>query len=87
MQYHLKYLLCLVVSRKLVCWHIVHCLTLCDLKAAQINLRDLILYKLELGYKAMETIKNICCAKVEGHCWSQYDNQMVQKISLGLQEP
>ena len=44
---------------------------LCDLKATQMNMQysliwDLMIYKFELGHKAMEATKNVCCAKDEG---------------------
>ena len=58
----------------------------CDLKTEQMNIQsgliqELILYKFKLGYKATEATENICFAK------SEYSNQMVLEILLGLQEP
>ena len=42
----------------------------CDLKFVQMNVkhslnRELLIYEFKLGYKPMETNKNICCAKDE----------------------
>ena len=62
---------------------------MCHLKAvAQMNMQhssiwELMLHKFKLGHKAMESTKNICCAKSEGTVGT-----MVEKISLGLlQDP
>ena len=51
-----------------------HCalpLSVCDLKAAHINvkpslIRQLMLYEFELSHNAVEATENICCEKVEG---------------------
>ena len=64
------YLLWLVVSWKLVLWHVVYCFNLYDLKATLMNVQHSLiqeLYKFYLGYSAVETIKNVCCVKVAVH--------------------
>ena len=43
------------------------------------------LYELELGINDVEATKKICCTK--GESALNYNNQMVEKILLGLQEP
>ena len=66
---------------------------MCDLKAAQMNvqhnlIQKFILHEFELTHYAMEATKNICCVKSERwkDNWLQYSNQIVQKMSLRLQE-
>ena len=61
-----------------------------DLKAPQINMwrrliRELMLLEFKLSHKAVEATKNLLYEKWRS--WWEYNNQMVQKISFGLQEP
>ena len=42
-------------------------------------------YKFEQSHNALEATRNVCQARGEGT--SKYSNQMIQEISLGLQEP
>ena len=54
-----------------MCWHLMHCFTLC------------VIWKLwfELGLNLAKAIKKWRCS------WSQYHNQMFQEILLELPEP
>ena len=59
----------IVVVGGLRCCALLHSVS--DLKATQMNvqhslIQELLLYKFELGHKATEATKNICCAKDEG---------------------
>ena len=59
-------LVLLAVSRLLVCWHVVHCLTPSVIGKPHCNLiQDHMLYVFEQGHYAAETAKKICCAKGE----------------------
>ena len=64
--------------------------SVCDLKSTQTIvqrslIRELMIYKFELGYNPAEETKNIFCLKSEGTV--DNSNQRVQEISLWLPEP
>ena len=59
----------MMVAGAQTCCALLH--FVCDMKAAWINvqcllIQELTLYEFELGHNTAETIKYICCVKVEG---------------------
>ena len=45
---------------------------------------ELMLFEFEQGQNSAETMKKICYVKGKRHSWSQYSNEMVQEILIGL---
>ena len=71
-----------------------YCLLLyamCDLKAAQIDmkrclLRELILYAFKLGHKTAEEDKNISCVKAEGSVDLTKVSRLLEKFYKNLDD-
>ena len=74
----------IMVVGVLACCTLFH--SMCDLKAMQMNLWYSLIWEL-LSYEfELDIQKDLLCDR--WRCsWSQYRNQMVQEILLGLQEP